>query len=114
MSSKQYTRLEQYKDAYNNKNARRLVFERDDWTCQWCKLFFGTGNMTRRVSKKKQVYLEIDHVDKNRKNNVPGNLRCLCNTCNARFNLVVSQSCKTSLNNLLKTKDLYLNKQGTF
>ena len=110
MSSKQYTRLEQYKDAYNNKNARQLVFKRDNWTCQWCKLFFGTGNMVKHISNRKQAYLEIDHIDRNKKYNVPTNLRSLCNICNVRFCLTATQQCKTSLNNLIKTKDLYLNK----
>lgn len=52
------------------------IRKRDNYTCQLCK----------DKHDKSSKYLDVHHMDYNKKNNIPENLICLCHTCNIHVN----------------------------
>lgn len=66
---------------YENKVKRsqtlkRFLIEQRGNLCEWCN--------NEGVWQEKTLVLEIDHIDGNRKNNIPDNLRLLCPNCHSQ------------------------------
>lgn len=50
-------------------NYRGIAFNHKKHECEWCK---------------SKDNLEVDHIDENRNNNIPLNLRILCHDCHLK------------------------------
>lgn len=59
--------------AIDWRKYRNLVFERDNWTCQFC------GESSR-------IWLQVHHIDYDLTNGDEYNLLTLCSSCNTKFN----------------------------
>jgi hypothetical protein len=55
---------------------KKHIRKRDNYTCQNCYVIF----------EKSSKYLNVHHIDYNKKNNNDVNLICLCHLCNVRAN----------------------------
>lgn len=83
------------------KSVRRRVYERDDWTCQYCGLRIepraaderdGTAAPSLPTGPTSWISLELDHVVPHSAGGpgTVGNLRAACSPCNRRKSHVLA------------------------
>ena len=58
------------------QTLRRFLIEQRGYKCEWC----GNNGFWRELP----MSLEVDHIDGNRKNNFPNNIRLLCPNCHSQ------------------------------
>lgn len=73
------------------KKMRKLVFERDDWTCQYCGYIILPVDDGERSGRYAPIgprggYLELDHITPYAAGGlfIPENLRAACSDCNRK------------------------------
>lgn len=63
------------------QRIRRLVLERDEYTCRYCSFRSIPDRDANPATYRASGYLEIHHLDDNHKNNAPDNLVTACPFC---------------------------------
>jgi len=66
-----------------NNNLKKQVKERDDYTCQICKL---NEKQLKFLFKRNKQIFHAHHIDYNKKNNNENNLLTLCYSCHPKTN----------------------------